>query len=76
MSNDISDPGHGHSPAAWAAVIVMLLAFTIGTVAFWLELHWLVYASAALLVVGALLGWVLAKAGWGVAGPKYVAKSH
>ena len=28
MSNaDISDPGHGHSPAAWIAVIMMMVGF-------------------------------------------------
>ncbi|MFZ4841607.1 MULTISPECIES: DUF6704 family protein [Mycetocola] len=76
MSTDISDPGHGHSPAAWTAVIVMLAAVTIGTVAFWFAQVWLVWASVALIGVGALLGWILSKAGWGVKGPKYVAKSH
>ncbi|MCS4276200.1 membrane protein YdbS with pleckstrin-like domain [Mycetocola sp. BIGb0189] len=76
MSTDISDPGHGHSPAAWTAVIVMLAAVTIGTVAFWFAQVWLVWASVALIGVGALLGWILSKAGWGVRGPKYVTKSH
>ena len=28
-----SDPCHGNSPAAWTAVIIMLIAVTIGTVA-------------------------------------------
>ena len=31
MSNPIGDPGHGHSPAAWTAVIIMLVAIAIGT---------------------------------------------
>jgi hypothetical protein len=35
-----------------------------------------VWASAGLLVVGALVGLVLAKLGYGVKGPKYVAKAH
>lgn len=73
---DTHDPGHGHSPAAWIAVIIMLLAFAIGTVAFFLELAWLVWASAGLLVVGALAGWVLAKLGYGVGGAKTTAKAH
>ncbi|MET0353689.1 MAG: HGxxPAAW family protein, partial [Plantibacter flavus] len=30
MSTDPSDPGHGHSPAAWTAVIIMLVAFAAG----------------------------------------------
>jgi len=74
--NPQSDPGHGHSPAAWIAVTIMLVAFSIGTVAFFLDVAWLVWASVGLLVVGALMGWVLAKAGYGVAGPKYTPKVH
>ena len=34
MTNPIADPGHGHSPAAWTGVIIMLAGFTIGTLAF------------------------------------------
>lgn len=69
-----SEPGHGSSPAAWTAVVIMLLAFTIGTLAFWFDIAWLVWASAGLLVVGALVGWLLAKLGYGVRGPRYVPK--
>lgn len=76
MSNPIADPGHGHSPAAWTAVIIMLAAFVLGTVAFWLDLAWLVWIAAGVLVVGALVGWLMAKAGYGVAGPKYQPKGH
>jgi hypothetical protein len=75
MSN-IDDPGHGHSPAAWTAVVIMLVAVTLGTVFFFFDLPVLVWASAGLLVVGALAGWILAKAGYGVAGPKYTSKQH
>ena len=71
-----SDPGHGHSPAAWTAVIIMLIAFAIGTLAFWFDVAWLVWASAALLVFGAIVGWVLAKIGYGVRGPRYTPKAH
>ena len=76
MSNPIGDPGHGHSPAAWTAVIIMLVAIAIGTVAFYLDVPWLVWTSAALVVVGAIVGWVLGRAGYGVNGAKYVAKEH
>jgi hypothetical protein len=71
-----SDPGHGNSPAAWTAVIIMLIAFTIGTLAFWFDIPWLVVASAGLVVVGAIVGWVLAKAGYGVNGAKLTPKAH
>ena len=67
MSNVSEEPGHGHSPAAWTAVIVMLIAFSIGTVAFFFEVAWLVWASAALLLLGLVAGWVMAKAGYGAA---------
>jgi hypothetical protein len=76
MSNDHDEPGHGHSPAAWTAVTIMLIAFTIGTVAFFFDVVWLVWASAGLLVVGLIVGWVLTRAGYGVGGAKTVVKAH
>jgi|GEM_PF-117742 len=71
-----SDPGHGNSPAAWTAVIIMLVAFTIGTFAFWFNIAWLVFASAGLLLVGALVGFVLGKLGYGVGGDKLEPKAQ
>ncbi|GAA2015093.1 DUF6704 family protein [Microbacterium ulmi] len=76
MSNPIGDPGHGHSPAAWTAVVIMLVAVTLGTVFFFFDLPVLVWASVALLVVGLIVGWGLARAGYGVNGPKYAPKEH
>jgi hypothetical protein len=68
MSHDSSDPGHGHSPASWTAVTIMTVAFIIGTVAFFLNIPWLVWASAVLLVVGLIVGWIMARVGYGVGG--------
>lgn len=76
MSNPIGDPGHGHSPAAWTAVIIMLVAVALGTLFYWLDLPVLVWVSAGLLLVGAIVGWALARAGYGVNGPKYTPKEH
>src|SRR3546814_14392529 len=76
MSSNIGDPGHGHSPAAWAAVPIMLIAIAIGTVAFFLDLAWLVWAPAALVVIGLIVGWALAPAGSGVGGSEFVANEH
>lgn len=76
MSNSIDDPGHGHSPAAWTAVVIMLVAFSLGTLFFWLDLPWLVAASAVLLVLGWITGGVMSKLGYGVNGPKYTPKHH
>lgn len=71
-----NDPGHGSSPAAWVAVTIMLVAFTAGTLAFWFDLPFFVWASAGLLVLGAIIGVVLSRLGYGVKGPKYVPKAH
>lgn len=74
MSDHDNDPGHGNSPAAWTAVTIMLIAVLGGTIAFWFEQAWLVWAFAGLLVVGALVGWIMAKMGYGVDGDKVAAK--
>lgn len=74
MSNHPIEPGHGDSPAAWTAVIVMLIGIAAGTVAFFLQQAWLVWVCVGVVVVGALLGWILAKAGYGVKGPKFTPK--
>ena len=76
MSANSAEPGHGNSPAAWAAVFIMLLAFTIGTLAFWFEIVWLVWASAALVLVGLLVGYLMKRAGYGVGGDRFVSKAH
>ncbi|WP_448004786.1 DUF6704 family protein [Agromyces bauzanensis] len=76
MSTETADPGHGHSPAAWTAVTIMLIAITVGTVAFFLDVQWLVWASAVVLVIGLVVGWVLARAGYGVGGAKVTPKAH
>lgn len=79
MTDEVRDPGHGNSPAAWTAVIIMLVAFTIGTFAFWFAAEgfdtvWLVWASAALLVLSVVVGWIMKKAGYGVGGAKVKSK--
>jgi hypothetical protein len=71
-----SDPGHGNSPAAWIAVTIIIAAFAIGTVGYWFDLAWLVWASVGLAGVGALSGYVIAKAGYGVGGEKLTPRSH
>ena len=71
-----SVPGHGNSPAAWTAVIIMIVAFAIGTFGFWFAIVPLVWAAAGLLVVGALVGLILKLAGYGVGGDRYQPKQH
>ncbi len=73
---DETEPGEGNSPAAWVAVIIMLAAIAGGTFAYWFDVPWLVWTCAGLVVVGAIVGAVLSKLGYGVKGPRYVPKVH
>jgi len=71
-----SEPSHGNSPAAWTAVVIMLVAFSIGALAFWFNVLWLVIASVVLVALGALTGLVLARLGYGVGGDKLSTGGH
>jgi len=64
----VGDPGHGDSVAAWTAVIIIMVAFAAGTLAFWFDQPLLVWASAALAVAGWVVGFILKRAGYGVGG--------
>ena len=75
MTTPHGDPGHGDSPAAWTAVIVMLIGFAAGTVFFFLHMHVAVWICAAVVALGWVLGYILSKLGYGVNGPKYSPKS-
>jgi hypothetical protein len=74
MSHSTEEPGHGHSVASWTTVTIVIAAFSIGTLFFWLDVPAMVWLSAALAVVGVFAGLVLKKAGYGVGGSK--TKSH
>lgn len=76
MSNPLADPGHGHSPAAWTTVLIMLVGLAIGTVALFLGSWPVVAAGAVIVVLGPIIGWIVSKAGYGVNGPKYSPKAH
>lgn len=76
MSEDISDPGHGNSPAAWTAVVIMLIAFVIGTAAFWFDAPNVVFGAAGLLIVGLIVGGVMTLMGYGVGGARIQAQDQ
>lgn len=76
MSQELTEPGEGNSPAAWTAVTVMIFAFILGTFAFVLGIEWLLWSSVVLLFVGWGLGFLLSSLGFGVNGPRYTPKHH
>lgn len=56
---------HGQTPAAWTAVIIMTLGFTIGGFAVVLALPWLFWTSVGIIAAGAVVGWVMRAMGLG-----------
>jgi hypothetical protein len=62
------DPyGHGHSVAAWTAVILVMIGSLLMSVAVWLgfDATWLFVVGAAVVVFGGLVGKVLGAMGFG-----------
>jgi hypothetical protein len=57
---------HGNTPAAWTAVVVMLLGMTIGAVAVIL-LNWTLFwiGGVGVLVLGVVVGKVMSMMGFG-----------
>lgn len=59
---------HGNTPAAWTAVLIIMLAFLVGTIAVVIAnwpLFWI--GGVGLGIVGIIVGWVMAMMGMGKA---------
>ena len=67
VSEEAPQDLHGNSPAAWTAVTIVLIAFTIGAIAMVLGPNWVLFwISVAIAVLGALTGKVMQLLGFGV----------
>ena len=66
MSNHENEPGHGHSVAAWAAVITAVVGISVGTLGIVLPEGTLVIIGSVLTALSIPMGPVLAKLGYGV----------
>jgi|GEM_PF-513434 len=56
---------HGNTPAAWTTVIIIIIAFTAGTLGIILG-NWIIFwASVGLVAVGAVVGKVMQSMGLG-----------
>lgn len=57
---------HGSTPAAWAAVIICLVGFTVGAVGLMMNPAWIVFwVGLGLVLVAGPVGKVLSAAGLG-----------
>lgn len=56
---------HGSTPAAWTAVVIITLAFIVGTLAVMLGNWPLFWVGVGLVVVGGIAGKALAAMGYG-----------
>lgn len=56
---------HGSTPAAWTAVVIITIAFTVGTVAIILANWPLFWVGVGLVVVGAIVGRIMQAMGLG-----------
>jgi hypothetical protein len=60
-----SHNGHGSTPAAWTAVVIMLVGAALGSWAM-VDLNWtLFYVSLGIILAGAIVGKVMQMMGFG-----------
>lgn len=57
-------------------MVIMLVGFAVGTIAYWFAVVPVVFIGVALIVIGLIVGIVMSKLGFGVNGPKYSPKAH
>lgn len=60
------DDRHGQTPAAWTAVTIVMIAFFIGTLGVVLGQYILFWIAVGLVVLGGIVGKVMAMAGLGM----------
>jgi hypothetical protein len=70
MSNHTDEPGHGNSVAAWTAVIIAIIGTSLLTLGVLIFNNPITIAGAVLSVLSIVIGPILAKLGYGVAGKK------
>jgi len=56
---------HGNTPAAWAAVLIILVGFTVGGIGLVIASMPVFWVGVALCPVGAIIGKVMQKMGLG-----------
>lgn len=64
MAGDAHD-NHGQTPAAWTAVIIIVVGFALGAIAVISATPWLFVTAAVVIVLGAVAGKVMQMMGMG-----------
>jgi len=70
LAHDSNDQGHGHSTAAWSAVLVAILGVTLLTLGVCLPESTITVVGTIVTFISFFVGPVLARLGYGVAGKK------
>lgn len=61
---------HGQTPAAWTAVTIVMIAFVVGTLGIVLGQWVMFWIGAGMVVLGGIVGKVMAMAGLGMPNSK------
>jgi hypothetical protein len=56
---------HGHTPAAWTAVTIVLIGFVVGGVALIVAQPWLAFVGVGIVVLGGIVGKIMQMMGLG-----------
>lgn len=65
-ADGVEHDNHGQTPAAWTAVIIVMLAFFVGTLGIVLGQWVMFWIGAGMVVLGGIVGKVMAMAGLGM----------
>lgn len=60
---------HGSTPAAWAAVTIIMVAFVVGALGVGFAMEWLFWVGVAMIVLGLVVGKVMQMMGMGAKQP-------
>ncbi len=71
-----SHEDHGNTPAAWTTVVIIVIAFIVGTLAIMLANWTMFWIGVGLVVVGAIVGKVLSMMGFGKPRPATALAEH
>ena len=56
---------HGNTPAAWTAVVIIIIGFTVGTIGVIVATPAVVFVGVGIVVLGAIVGKVMQMMGMG-----------